>query len=182
MRWPFPTRRVVGAVAAVVTLLVALVLGGVGCGGSPSGEGFAIYLPATDIPPSRLAALSHIEIADAPLVASDDVVAYAAGSHEIELTPAAYERIAALEVPVSGLSFAVCVDRAPVYAGAFWTEISSASFDGVVIMKAFSPESTPESSVIRLELGYPGRDFFTGADPRPDPVVLDALRQAGKLR
>jgi hypothetical protein len=37
-----------------------------------------------------------------------------------------------------------------------------------------------EPCVIRLELGYP-YSFYTGEDPRSDPLVVESLEQAGKL-
>jgi hypothetical protein len=175
--------RTLVAALATVAALAALVLPTAACGGGPVPDGgFAIYLTAREIPPAQLAALSYIEVADTPLVSSADVGAYSADTHDIELTAAAYERIAALEVPVRGRSFVVCIDGRPVYAGAFWTPISSLSFDGVVIVKPLSPDTAPDRYVVRLDLGYPGPDFFTGADPRADPAVLDALEQAGKLQ
>jgi hypothetical protein len=45
-----------------------------------------------------------------------------------------------------------------------------------------APLVSPDRQVIRLELGYPGPDFFVGQDPRSDPRILDALESAGKLR
>jgi hypothetical protein len=38
-----------------------------------------------------------------------------------------------------------------------------------------------EPHVIRLELGYPSSAFYTGEDPRSNPVVIESLEQAGKL-
>ena len=40
----------------------------------------------------------------------------------------------------------------------------------------------PDSTILQFSLGYPGSDYFRGPDPRPDPRVLRALEQAGKLR
>ncbi len=165
-------------VAAAALALVILL--GVACGGGPApGEGFAIYLPAGDVSLAQLDALSSIEIADTPLVSGADIVTYSADTHEIELTPAAYEKIVTLE---GWPSFVVCVDGRPIYSGAFWTIMRSSTFDGVVIIKPFSSEAAPNHCVLRLELGYPGRDWFNGEDPRADPRVLDALERAGKLR
>jgi hypothetical protein len=169
--------------AAIAAALALVVLMGTACGGEPApDEGFAIYLTATATPPAQNAALTDIEIAGTPLVSGADIVAYSADTHEIELTAAAYSRIVALEVPVDGRPFVVCIDRRPTYAGAFWTPASSVSFDGVIIMKPLSPETASDRYVIRLELGYPGLDWFTGDDPRSDPAALEALERAGKLR
>ena len=106
------------------------------------------------------------------------VITYNAQTHELKLTASAFERICELEVPVEGKSFMVCVDREPIYFGAFWTPISSISFDGVTIWKPFSSE---EPYIISLELGYPSSSFYGGEDPRDNPEILRALEQAGKL-
>jgi hypothetical protein len=142
------------------------------------GEGFAVYLTGEDIPPARMEALSHVEIAETPVISIKDIITYNAQTHEIKLTGEAFERIYNLEVPVQGRSFLVCVDKVPVYWGAFWTPISSMSFDGVTIWK---PLSSQEPRVITLELGYPSSSFYIGEDPRDNPVVMESLEKAGKL-
>jgi len=143
------------------------------------GKAFAIYLTAENIPPERLAMLSHLELADEPLLTLDEIVAYNQARHEIELTDAGYERVFALSVPTRGTSFVVCAHGRPVYAGAFWAAYSSQSFDGVVIDPLLA---TAERPVIRIQLGYPSVAFFQGEDPRADARVLAVLQQAGKLR
>ena len=96
------------------------------------------------------------------------------------LTPSAYERISKLEVPVWGRSFVVCVNRSPIYWGAFWTLLSSIPFDGVVILKPVVYEEDGNS--IWLNLGYPSQQFFTGEDPRLNAEVMKSLEQADKLK
>jgi hypothetical protein len=142
------------------------------------GEGFAIYLTRDDVPPKEMEMLSHVDIADQPVISIQDVVTYNALTHEIDLTGEAFERIAELEVPVSGKSFLVCVDKAPLYWGAFWTPLSSQSFHGVTI---FKPLGDQDSKTIALELGYPSASFYQGEDPRNDPTVMESLEQAKKL-
>ena len=142
------------------------------------GEGFAIYLTREDIPPAQMEALSHVNIADQPIISIIDVITYNAQTHEIRITENAFNRIADLEVPVQGKSFLVCVDKAPIYWGAFWTPISSMSFDGVTIWK---PLGSQEPKVITLELGYPSSSFYSGEDPRNNTAVMKSLEQASKL-
>ena len=118
--------RSFGRSVALLALFAACIpLVSTACSTSSAGREFAIYLTRDDIPPAHMGALSHIEIADEPLISMDDVVAYDAATHEITLTSKAFDRIASLEVPVSGTSFVVCVDRSPIYWGAFWTPLSS---------------------------------------------------------
>jgi len=140
--------------------------------------GFAIYLTKQDIPPAQMEDLSHVEIAERPIITISDIITYDAQEHELILTVSAFERIYQLDVPTGGKSFIVCVDKAPIYWGAFWVHWSSLSFDGVTIWK---PLSLEEPNVIRLELGYPSSELYTGEDPRSNPVVIESLEQAGKL-
>jgi hypothetical protein len=145
-------------------------------------EGFAIYLTRDDIPVSQMEALSHVEIADKPVISSKDIISYNKDTHEIELTADAYQRIIELEVPMSGLSFIVCVGKGPIYWGAFWAPISSQSFDGVtIVVRPVFPVEVPHFS-FQLELGYPSESFYQGEDPRSNPEILESLEEAGKLK
>ncbi len=164
-----------GRVLIVILLMGGLLLGGCGA----QGEGFAIYLLQGNVPPAQLPALSHLELAEEPLITQGDVVSYEAATHRITLEPAAYARVTALKVPTSGLSFAVCVNRSPVYAGAFWADYSSQSYDGVVIMQ---PRANAGDNTIAISLGYPSGSFFRGDDPRGDARIMNGLRAAGKLK
>jgi hypothetical protein len=143
---------------------------------------FAIYLLADDMTPDELLAAQSdaVELRETPVLSIDDILTYGRQSHEIRLTAEAYRRVQdlyTLPVDTDGLPFAVCADGGRVYLGAFWTPLSSLSFDGVVIMQPMPMES----DVIRIELGYPGPDLVTMQDPRSDPKVLHALTRAGKL-
>jgi len=162
-----------------VSMFFCLFLLLAGCGTS-RGEGFAIYLTQNDVPPASMPALSHIDIAGQSVISLSDILAYDAQTHDITLTTSAYKRISKLEVPVQGRSFVVCVDKNPVYWGAFWTPISSISFDGVTIWKPGF--GVARENTVRLELGYPSPSFYGGEDPRSNTQVLLSLERAGKLR
>jgi hypothetical protein len=73
----------------------------------------------------------------------------------------------------------VCVDDSPVYWGAFWTPVSSQSFQGVTI---WVPSTSQKDNVIQLELGYPNPSFYKGEDPRSEKRIKDVLEKAGKLK
>ena len=148
-----------------------------GCSRSP-GEGFAIYLTRNDISPADMEKLSHVDIADEPVIALDDIIWYSSSTHEMLLTDEAITRLSELQVPVQGRSFVVCVDRSPVYWGAFWVLYSSQSFDGVTI---WIPLGAQGPDVVALQLGYPSSSFHEGQDPRNNPYVIAALDEAGKL-
>jgi hypothetical protein len=80
------------------------------------GEGFAIYLTKQDIPPAQMEALSHVNLADQPIISVEDVITYNAQTHETKLTDEAFERISQLDVTTGGRSFMVCVDKRPIYS------------------------------------------------------------------
>lgn len=159
-------------------LIASLLLISLTVGGCTSQKGFAIYLTRQDTPVSAMPALSHVELADEPIISIDDIISYTKETHEIELTADAYERVTKLEVPTSGIAFVVCIDRTPIYWGAFWVGWSSQSFDGVTIMLPPFPSG---EHLIQIELGYPSPAFYGGEDPRSSPEILQSLEQAGKL-
>ena len=171
--------RLFGHIPAKLTLVITVyvLLMSSGCS-APNHEGFAVYLTKGDIPPAQMPALSHVDIAEQPVIAMNDIITYNSKTHEITLTANAFERISSLEVPVRGKSFLVCVDRAFIYWGAFWTPISSISFGGVTILKPYSSQGPPN---VTLELGYPSSSFYGGEDPRNSPEILQSLEQADKL-
>jgi len=170
-----PVKPITPTIIGIVLVLSILVSS---ASTTAKGEGFAIYLTKQDIPPAQMEALGHVDLTDQPIVSAEDVITYNAQTHEIKLTDEAFERVFELEVPVQGRSFMVCVDRQSIYWGAFWTPISSISFDGVTIWKPYSSQGP---TIITLELGYPSSSFYGGEDPRNSPEILQSLEQAGKL-
>jgi hypothetical protein len=170
--WHIPAK-----LAVLIMVSAILILSGCTTSNSNS-EGFAIYLTKGDISIAQMPALSHIDIEEQPLIDLNDIITYYADTHHIALTASAYKRISQLEVPVGGKSFVVCVNRKPIYWGAFWTPISSVSFDGVTIWKQLWAQ---EPEVVKLELGYPSSSFYEGEDPRNNAEVMESLEQAGKL-
>ena len=87
---------------------------------TPVGEGFAIYLTADDIPVTQMEALSHVDLHREPLLSAAEIVWYDWAKHEIKLSETRQKKLDKFEVPVSGKSFIVCLDKNPVYWGAFY--------------------------------------------------------------
>ena len=165
--------------ALPLLLTLGLALGG--CVGRSGG--FALYLLADDRPATALAGsdLADLPLRDQPLLAEEDLAWYDGETHEMALTPEALARVQQVFVtPIrtNGIPFVACVGQTPIYSGAFWTPLSSQSYDGVVILQLLGADQT----TIQLSLGYPGPFDFTGEDPRSDPRVLEALEEAGTLR
>ena len=94
----------------LVLLFLAAMLGTYACS-SNSSEGFAIYLTKDNIPPARMDALSYVRLSFQHLITAEDLRAYDPTYHRMELGAEALNRISALEVPTTGKSFLVCVDK-----------------------------------------------------------------------
>ncbi len=165
--------------AFVSTLILLMLIIPPAISGCSSPEGFSIYLTRDNIPISEMPKLSHVDIADEPVISIDDIISYTRDTHEIELNTSAYERVMGLQVPTSGKSFIVCLDKAPIYWGAFWAPYSSQSFDGVTI---WVPSLLEQENTIKIELGYPSPGFYQGDDPRSNADIMKSLEKAGKLK
>jgi hypothetical protein len=137
---------------------------------------FSIYLLAQHVAAHQVSPLDVLDLEQEPILSINDIIVYYWETHTIELTASAYERMAELEVPVDGTIFVVCLGRETIYAGAFWPMYSSLIFDGVVIKLPLTDDHT-----MQITLGYPSPSFFTGEDPRSDPMILQSLERVGKL-
>jgi len=162
-------------------VLMATLLAACAGPATPASEGFAIYLLAEKLSPAEVARADPgtLELEDEPILSTEDIVAYARGTHQVTLTPSAMERLGQLKVPVSGagIPFVVCVDKEPIYRGAFWSPLSSLSFDGVAIMLLPGVLPGARLDYVRIEANSVGER----PDPRSDPRILQALERAGKL-
>lgn len=147
-----------------------------GCAITKKSE-FVIYLATQDISCYGLSKidLSDIKFEDTPIISSDDIISYYKKTHEIKLTASAFERIEQLDIPLRGRVFVVCVDRNPIYAGAFWNPISSVAFPCIIIMKPFR---ATDKCIIQLQPS----PVFEGEDPRSDQRIFQSLKRRGKLR
>jgi hypothetical protein len=166
------------AVILVIFVLLSASLLFAGCAKSNGNhEGFAIYLPEGVTSPADMPALDTVKIPAQPLISQTDVVSYDAATYELTLTTAAINRLIALQVGVYGKPFVVCVDRNPIYSGAFWSPASSVSFSGITIAQPLNDQT----NIVTIQLGYPAQSLFTGADPRNNVAALDSFSQSGKL-
>jgi hypothetical protein len=83
---------------------------------------------------------------------------------------------------VSGIPFVVAVGGKRIYGGNFTTSASSFSFDTpVIVIEPVAFNAAMIHDRIRIQLGYPTKEFFKGQDPRNDPRLRAALRNTGKL-
>ena len=124
--------------------------------------------------------LSELPLSLEPLISVEDIDSYHWGTHRIDLTDEAYQKVLSLfsgSIRTSGVPFVVISEGERIYAGAFWSWASSLSFDGVVILQPVDPAGMS----LFINLGYPGPDFFSGEDPRSNPQLRQALGNAGVL-
>lgn len=148
------------------------------------GEPFALYLvgdPQITGPDLKNYDLDKLPLGAQPILITSDLVSYDWDRHGMNLTENAYLLLQALfgsGLPSSGVPFVVTAYEQRLYAGAFWTPLSSLSFDGVVIL----PPLDPTGQTLYIELGYPGEANFSGQDPRAHPRLQQALENAGLLR
>ncbi len=162
------------------TLLLAAVLGACRPRPTPPAAGdFAIYLLAQKRSVGDLsgADLQTLQLEQEPVLSGADITAYARATHEITLTAEAAARIEQLPIAAggAGLPFVVCVGSERIYAGAFWSALSSLSYDGIAI-EVLRGWRRP----LHIQLGYPESPaFFKGQDLRADPRILQALDRAG---
>jgi hypothetical protein len=163
-------------------IYIALTLFSSGCATSVK-RGINFYLVAQDIPPSQItqANLKSLELKKQTVISSKDILWYSRATHEMGLTPKAYRHIQNLftdPLEMDGIPFVVCVGKERIYAGAFWTPLSSQTFNGVIIMQPIQENR----NIIALTLGYPSIVFFKGKDPRSDTRIMQAFDAAGKLK
>jgi hypothetical protein len=148
------------------------------------GEPFALYLlgdPQITGPDIKNYDLDKLPLAAVPLITTENLISYDWDNHGLNLGQNAYQQLLAIfsrGLPSSGLPFVILAYEEPIYAGAFWTLLSSLSFDGVTILEPMDPAG----QTLYLTLGYPGEEFFTGEDPRDNSRLQQALEDAGKLR
>ena len=140
-------------------------------------EGFAIYLPEGNVSPQNMPDLNSVKLPTKPFIGLNVIVSYNPENHQLTLTPDAMNRIIALQVGVYGKPFVVCVDRIPVYWGAFWTQISSVPFDGFAIEKPLNNQT----NTVTIQAGYPTSSFFTGPAWVDDASIQESFQQADKL-
>lgn len=143
---------------------------------------FALYLLPSSIRSADLAKLDikKIKPVGKPLISTGDISSYVKDRHEMVLYYEAGLRLKKLLVPVGGRPFVVFAGRDPIFAGAFWTSISSISFHGVVINVTDLKGDYP---VLKLDLDYPSTaKNSTAFDPRSDPRIVRILVNNSKLR
>jgi len=135
---------------------------------------FEIYLLPSDADWQEEVENSACETTQGIVLSNPDIQSYDLDTHEIRLNESAAERLA--ETKLVGHQFVVCANQEAIYTGEFMAAFMSRSSERVVILW---PPMNGDERVMKIQLGYPGPDFFAGKDPRGDIRILQALEQAG---
>jgi hypothetical protein len=157
-------------------LAVILLLGTValtGCAKKTSGD-FGIYL-----------------VDSGELVLSDQYIkAYYQRDHTIQLNEKGIERwnsfqtytgIPKLDNTLYGRDFMVRLKGEEIYTGKFYSRVSSASYDGVIIMDSLFRLDNIHNT-INIQFGYPGTFDAAGQDPRDNPAIISYFKKCGLLK
>src|SRR5262245_61726926 len=105
------------------------------------------------------------------LIPADQIRSYDRATHTLTLAPGARDELAKRlrkdQRLVSGIPFEVTVGGQLSYKGVFTTVNSSLVISKVVIVvDAQDVDATQGKDQLRVQLGYPGKEFFKGEDPR----------------
>lgn len=139
-------------------------------------EDFAIYLLPAEYFFEGIS-IEKCTVVGSKLLGQGDILAYSWSQHDILLQPSAAKRMAGLDY--TGKPFVICVGDDEIYRGEIMAAYMSRSSDEVVILW---PPIDGDTTHLAIQLGYPGADFFIGADPRADERIKAVLDAASVLR
>jgi len=139
-------------------------------------EDFSIHLADPTYTVQQMAAgdldLDDIVIDASPILTLDDIISYTWSVHELEVTEAARDRLAAVEL---GRIFVVTALDDRMYMGAFWEPASSVAPVAISISKWHLENE--DSPLALWSLVEDGAD-----DVRADSKIRRVLEAAGKLQ
>ena len=165
---------------------------------------FRIYLPSDSSAYRYIlngkVDLSHIQLAETPLISEADIISYDVSNHVVTLKPEALVRIQEVDVDLRGTPFVVVADGQRIYLGGFMNQVSSFAlrYPTILVGLRWTPDPPMYSFTIIPELhakppqlptnclvidrAYPSPSFGAGPDPRGDPRIKSALKALHKLR
>jgi hypothetical protein len=142
-------------------------------GNNEKGRSFDLYLVKKS---NQNASFSSVLLEDTPFIPMSEIISYSKLTHSIILKKEAFNRTKKIQL---GTVFAVCIDNEPIYTGRVWSDLRSASSDGIVLICS---RKDPTENRIFLQAGYPTEAFFLGQDLRASKLILNALDLAHKLK
>lgn len=146
---------------------------------------FAIYLlsdPSIDAGKALKMDINSLPLSNTPLITASEIKSYDWDTHSFRLTPGLGYLIPPIDnVGVRGMPFVVTVKGKRIYLGAFWSELSSLGFPAPVIRASGYSWMSFKPAIDEIMRSTPGDSFATGPDPRGNPLIKEALKDAGKL-
>lgn len=135
---------------------------------------YAIYLikNAKSFDDIRKLDINSLQIESQPIITDEDIESYSWSNHTIQLKQE-LNKNGISTIKGIGTPFVVRAEHQNIYAGAFWSSISSASADFPVIIVL--------EKTLTLQQGYPGGDPEVVPDHRQDNRIYNALKKSGKL-
>ena len=125
------------------------------------------------------------------IISEDNIISYNVTNNEIKLnedglrvlrSKIVYDEEDGKLVPsLGGLylkTFSLRIDGQEIYSGTFWSNLSSGTNSGVVLLDVLGINSEDR---VRLEAGYPNSSYFKGADPRNNPKIIEYLKSKNKI-
>ena len=106
-----------------------------------------------------------------------DIIKYDSTEHIFVLSNIAKERISKVEYPVTPTPFAIALEGNVIYIANFIPGYSSISCETCITIEPYSADNQ-----FRVNLGYPGSDYFTGPDPRNDSRLIARFMTDNKLK
>jgi hypothetical protein len=112
------------------------------------------------------------------IISDKDIISYNKTNHEIKLTKGGIERLK--ELDLYQRKFVIKLNGIEMYEGAFWSNLSSRIYDGVVILDIHLIQEEVTDS-ITIEPWYPPTLFKGTEDPRLSTEIFNYFQRIGKL-
>jgi hypothetical protein len=121
--------------------------------------------------------IEDLPLESQPILSDKDLISYRWKDHELELKQGFIFSDTIGHIPIDGLPFVLIANDKRIYVGAFWTPISSLSWNlpAITILPS-------NKNVIKIAAGYPGGIPDDKSDPRRNRLIYDALNSIGKIK
>ena len=113
-----------------------------------------------------------------PLISYSEIISYNKDEYVFEISENAMQITKGEQIPAHGLPFAVTANKEIIYTGYFWSRISSAICEAIIIELIVS--EFDNSFNLSLKLGFP-EDLVSVPDKRNDNRILNIFRRDNKL-
>ncbi len=112
-----------------------------------------------------------------PFIKYSDLLYYNKKNYTFKLSKSAADLLEKSQFSIYGVGFALKANDEILYTGYFWSSLSSASCDWIVI----DPISIVNRKM-KVKIGYPNSSFARGVeDKRNNKTLLDIFKRDGKL-